>query len=106
MSRVLYSGSVSLNNTLCRVQEDIQDFLARTRILGGDRGIFITTDDRGRPSGDAYVEVETCDDLEQALKMHKRDMGSRLVVGMEGVEEGGGGGCGDGVGPPVWWGGG
>ena len=60
---------VTLTHCHCS-QEDIQDFLARTRILGGSRGIFITTDDRGRPSGDAYVEVETCDDLEQALKMH------------------------------------
>ena len=74
---------VTLTHCHCS-QEDIQDFLARTRILGGSRGIFITTDDRGRPSGDAYVEVETCDDLEQALKMHKRDMGSRLVEGLEG----------------------
>ena len=32
------------------------------------------------------MEVETGDDLEQALKMHKRDMGSRLVEGVEGVE--------------------
>ena len=30
------------------------------------------------------MEVETSDDLEQALKMHKRDMGSRLVEGVEG----------------------
>ena len=42
------------------------------------------------------MEVETSDDLEQALKMHKRDMGSRLVEGVEGVEgvgDGGGAGC-------------
>jgi len=60
-------------------KEDIEEFLDRARILGGHRGIFITTDDRGRPSGDAYVEVETSEDLDQALKMHKRDMGSRYV---------------------------
>ena len=49
--------------------------------MGGHRGIFITTDDKGRPSGDAYVEVESSEDVDQALKMHKRDMGSRLVEG-------------------------
>ena len=59
--------------------------------MGGHRGIFITTDDKGRPSGDAYVEVESSEDVDQALKMHKRDMGSRLVEGegkVEGVVEG------------------
>jgi len=60
-------------------KEDIQDFLGRTHIVGGLRGIFITNDERGRPSGDAYVEVETSEDIEMALKMHKRDMGSRYV---------------------------
>ena len=39
----------------------------------------MTTDDRGRPSGDAYVEVESMDDVDAALKMNKRDMGSRWV---------------------------
>ena len=39
----------------------------------------MTTDDRGRPSGDAYVEVASMDDVDAALKMNKRDMGSRWV---------------------------
>ena len=60
------------------VQDDIADFLDRVNILGGHRGIIITMDDRGRPSGDAYVEVETSDDVDLALKMNRRDMGSRL----------------------------
>ena len=33
-----------------------------------------------RAAGDAYVELETADDLEDALKMHRRDMGSRLAL--------------------------
>ena len=37
------------------------------------------------------MEVETSEDLDQALKMHKRDMGSRLVEGdRDGVGDGGG----------------
>ena len=37
------------------------------------------------------MEVESSEDVDQALKMHKRDMGSRLVEGegkVEGVVEG------------------
>ena len=33
-----------------------------------------------RAAGDAYVELETADDLEDALRMHRRDMGSRYTV--------------------------
>lgn len=60
-------------------KDDVADFLDRVNILGGHRGIIITTDDRGRPSGDAYVEVETSDDVDLAMKMNRRDMGSRYV---------------------------
>ena len=61
------------------IQDDIADFLDRVNIVGGHRGIIITMDDRGRPSGDAYVEVESVDDVDLALKMNRRDMGSRWV---------------------------
>ena len=61
------------------IQDDVADFLDRVNILGGHRGIILTTDDRGRPSGDAYVEVETIDDVDLAIKMNRRDMGSRWV---------------------------
>ena len=30
-----------------------------------------------RAAGDAYVELETLDDQDDALRMHKRDMGTR-----------------------------
>ena len=67
-----------LYDTKCD-QDEIADFLERVNIVDGDNGIIILTDDRSRPSGDAYVEVESMDDVDQALKMHKRDMGRRLV---------------------------
>ena len=70
----------------------------KCRIVGGHRGITIMEDDRGRyrthseleripnkekvnnylrAAGDAYVELETLDDQDDALRMHKRDMGTR-----------------------------
>ena len=36
-------------------------------------------DDRGRAAGDAYVELETRDDMDNAISMHKREMGSRYI---------------------------
>ena len=32
-----------------------------------------------RAAGDAYVELETLDDQDDALRMHKRDMGTRWI---------------------------
>ena len=40
--------------------------------MGGRSGIVINLDDRGRAAGDAYVELETKDDMESAIRMHKR----------------------------------
>ena len=36
-------------------------------------------DDRGRAAGDAYVELETRDDMDTAVSMHKREMGTRYI---------------------------
>merc|ERR1719350_2025437 len=60
-------------------KDDIADFLHKCRIVGGHRGITIMEDDRGRAAGDAYVELETLDDQDDALRMHKRDMGTRYI---------------------------
>ena len=35
---------------------------------------------RNRPSGDAYVEVESSDDIAPALKQHKKNLGSRYRI--------------------------
>ena len=47
--------------------------------MGGNGGIIINKDDRGRAAGDAYVELETREDMDLAVSMHKRDMGSRYI---------------------------
>jgi len=84
-------------------KDDIADFLHKCRIVGGQRGITIMEDDRGRAAGDAYVELETLDDQDDALRMHKRDMGTRYIEVFEAtsrdverakmsMERGGGGG--------------
>ena len=88
---IITATSIIITTTI--FQEDIADFLHKCRIIGGLRGITIMEDDRGRfdtftkrvlnhniflrAAGDAYVELETADDLDDALRMHKRDMGTR-----------------------------
>jgi len=60
-------------------KDDVADFLSRCEIVGGNAGIIINMDDRGRAAGDAYVELETRDDMETAISNHKREMGSRYI---------------------------
>ena len=60
-------------------KDDVADFLSRCDIVGGRSGIVINLDDRGRAAGDAYVELETKDDMESAIRMHKRELGSRYI---------------------------
>ena len=35
----------------------------------------------GRPSGEAYIEMETDDDVEKAVKKDRQHMGKRYVEG-------------------------
>jgi len=60
-------------------KRDIMDFLHRVNVVGGEDGIIVTLNDRGQPSGDAYIELESQDDLDAALRCHRRDLGNRYV---------------------------
>ena len=60
-------------------QDYISDFLSRCEIADGHAGMIINLDDRGRAAGDAYVELETRDDMDTGISMHKREMGSRYI---------------------------
>ena len=43
--------------------------------------VHLTVTREGRPSGEAYIELDTVDDLEEALKKDKENMGKRYVEG-------------------------
>ena len=49
----------------------------------GQDGIHMTMNRDGRPSGEAYIELETEDDLELALKNDRKNMGKRYVEGKD-----------------------
>lgn len=48
---------------------------------GGGGGVHFTSTREGRPSGEAFVELEAEEDLKQALKKDKETMGHRYVEG-------------------------
>ncbi|XP_056643648.1 heterogeneous nuclear ribonucleoprotein H-like [Diorhabda carinulata] len=64
-------------------QDDILSFFtdsfANCKILGGKSGIHMTTSREGRPSGEAFVEFETADDLEMALQKDREHIGNRYI---------------------------
>ncbi|CAL4159913.1 unnamed protein product, partial [Meganyctiphanes norvegica] len=48
-------------------------------LAGGSDGIHLTLSREGRPSGEAYVELESPEDLAEALKKHNQHMGRRYI---------------------------
>lgn len=39
----------------------------------------MTLSPQGRPSGEAYIELDSEDEVEKAIKKHKKTMGSRYI---------------------------
>lgn len=51
-------------------------------IKGGRDGIHLTLSREGRPSGEAYIEVASEEDVALAEKKHNQHMGRRYIEGM------------------------
>jgi len=62
--------------------QDIEKFLTGCDITE----IVMTHNERGRPTGDAFVCFETLDDVEKALACHKKTLGKRWVA-VENIEK-------------------
>lgn len=52
---------------------------------GGDSGIHFTCTRAGEPNGEAYVELETADDMLDALAKDKHYLGKRCIEGIASV---------------------
>ena len=50
-------------------------------IKGGREGVHLTLSREGRPSGEAYIEVTTEEDVAAAEKKHNQHMGRRYIEG-------------------------
>ncbi len=61
--------------------DEILAFFDDSSIKDGVDGIHMTMTREGRPSGEAYIEMEGADDVEKALKKDRQHMGKRYVEG-------------------------
>lgn len=52
-------------------------------IKGGHVGIHLTMSREGRPSGEAFVELATPEDLEKAMRKDREHIGHRYIEGKE-----------------------
>ena len=60
-------------------KSELQSFFAMCKIRNGKEGIHFTYLQHGRPSGEAFVEFDSEEELQKAIKMHKEYMGSRYI---------------------------
>ncbi|XP_015590172.1 heterogeneous nuclear ribonucleoprotein H2 [Cephus cinctus] len=59
--------------------DEIMKFFSDCSISHGKAGIHMTMSREGRPSGEAYIEMETEDDIEKACKRDRDHMGHRYI---------------------------
>ncbi|XP_059846288.1 heterogeneous nuclear ribonucleoprotein H1, like [Hypanus sabinus] len=59
--------------------EEVMRFFSDCKILNGISGIHFTYTREGRPSGEAFIQLESEDDVKLALKKDKESMGHRYV---------------------------
>nr|XP_033797493.1 heterogeneous nuclear ribonucleoprotein H3 isoform X3 [Geotrypetes seraphini] len=60
-------------------QQEVLDFFSECSIVDGLNGIRFTISKEGRPSGEAFIELESADDVTKALAKDRKYMGHRYV---------------------------
>lgn len=59
--------------------DEIMKFFSDCSITNGKNGVHMTMSREGRPSGEAYVEMDTLEDIEKACKRDRDHMGHRYI---------------------------
>lgn len=59
--------------------QDLLQFFSECRIRDGVKGIHLTLNRMGRPSGQAFIEMEHEEDVSKALEKHRQYLGPRYV---------------------------
>ena len=76
-----YHSALISHNYYSTVHHSI-DRLAGVNIVGGSGGIHFTFVRDGRPSGEAYIELASEEDVHKACTRDKEHMGKRYIEGM------------------------
>ena len=85
--RKYLAKACGLSNDLCTVSTYWYVFIfAGCNIDGGLEGVHIPYNSDGRVSGDAFVELESQEDLSTALQKDKEHMGKRYIDGKSQVD--------------------
>ncbi|KAM7391125.1 hypothetical protein PAMP_021839 [Pampus punctatissimus] len=59
--------------------QDLLQFFSECRIRDGETGIHFIEDRQGRPSGQAFIEMEHEEDVNKALEKHRQYLGPRYI---------------------------
>ncbi|XP_017286335.1 G-rich sequence factor 1 [Kryptolebias marmoratus] len=60
-------------------EQELLHFFSECRIRDGEKGVHLTLDRRGRPSGQAFIELEHEEDVVKALGKDRQYLGPRYV---------------------------
>ncbi len=61
--------------------DEIISFFNKCEMANGKESVHLTLTNDGRPSGEAYIELATQEDLDKALECDKKHLGKRYVEG-------------------------
>ena len=60
---------------------EVCKFFKECEIVGGPNGIYFPMNERGLPTGEAFIEMESSRDIDKAMEKHRDCIGERLDEG-------------------------
>ena len=61
--------------------DEITNFFSNCQFLDGSESVHLTLTREGRPSGEAYIELASEEDMNKAIEKDKQHMGKRYIEG-------------------------
>ena len=62
-------------------KDEVVNFFDDCKFKDGEESVHLTLTREGRPSGEAYIEVDSEEDMNKALEKDKAHMGKRYIEG-------------------------